>query len=251
MSLAGESSAGIAGRSAAPALAVVIPARNEAENLAPLIPEIAAVLAGSAYEIVVVDDGSTDDTPAVVERLAGEGVPVRRVIHARSLGKSAALVTGVRATTAPLVVTLDGDGQNDPTIVPVVTARFADPSIGLIAGQRVGRKSSAAKKYGSRLANGLRRALLKDDTRDTACGVKGFRRAPFLDLPYFENMHRFLPALFLGDGWRIGHVDVVDRPRQHGASHYGILDRLAVGISDLFGVWWLLRRRRRSPFRVG
>ena len=159
-------------------------------------------------------------------------------------------MTGVLAARAPIVVTLDGDGQNDPRFIPDLVRHFDDPRVGLVAGQRVGRKSSLAKKIGSRIANRLRRALLKDATRDTACGVKAFRREPYLKLPYFENMHRFLPALFLGDGWRIAHIDVVDRPRQHGASHYGILDRLAVGIPDLFGVWWLLRRRRRSPFRV-
>jgi dolichol-phosphate mannosyltransferase len=233
-----------------PKVAVVVPARNEADNLAELLPEIKAALGATPHEIVVVDDGSTDGTAGVVAQLAGGGMAVARIAHARSLGKSAAVMTGVMAARAPLVVTLDGDRQNDPRFIPDLLRHFEDPRIGLVAGQRVGRKSSLAKKIGSRVANRLRRALLKDATRDTACGVKAFRREPYLKLPYFENMHRFLPALFLGDGWRIAHIDVVDRPRQHGLSHYGILDRLAVGIPDLFGVWWLLRRRRRSPFRV-
>ena len=125
-------------------------------------------------------------------------------------------MTGVVAARAPIVVTLDGDGQNDPRFIPDLISHFDDPEVGLVAGQRVGRKSSLAKKIGSRIANRLRRALLADATRDTACGVKAFRREPYLKLPYFENMHRFLPALFLGDGWRIAHIDVVDRPRQHG-----------------------------------
>jgi dolichol-phosphate mannosyltransferase len=233
-----------------PKVAVVVPARNEAENLAELLPEIAAALGETPHEIILVDDGSSDDTAAVVARLAAGGMAARCVAHGRSLGKSAAVMTGVVAARAPIVVTLDGDGQNDPRFIPDLISHFDDPEVGLVAGQRVGRKSSLAKKIGSRIANRLRRALLADATRDTACGVKAFRREPYLKLPYFENMHRFLPALFLGDGWRIAHIDVVDRPRQHGLSHYGILDRLAVGIPDLFGVWWLLRRRRRSPFRV-
>lgn len=233
-----------------PIVAVVVPARNEAENLAELLPEIKAALGATPHEIVVVDDGSTDDTAKVVARLAQGGMAVACVTHPRSLGKSAAVMTGVIAARAPLVVTLDGDRQNDPRFIPDLLRQFEDPRIGLVAGQRVGRKSSLAKKIGSRIANRLRRALLKDATRDTACGVKAFRREPYLKLPYFENMHRFLPALFLGDGWRIAHIDVVDRPREHGLSHYGIFDRLAVGIPDLFGVWWLLRRRRRNPFRV-
>ena len=233
-----------------PEISVVVPALNEAENLAGLVPEIAASLAGRPYEVIVVDDGSTDDTAATVDRLAREGIPVRRVAHPQPFGKSAAVWSGVRAARAPIVVALDGDGQNDPGFVPALVAPLTDPAVGLVAGQRVGRKSSGIKKVGSRMANRLRRALFHDGTRDTACGVKAFRREAFLNLSYFGTMHRFLPALFLGDGWRIAHIDVVDRPRGHGLSHYGVLDRLAVGIPDLFGVWWLLRRRRRSPFRV-
>lgn len=232
-----------------PDVSIVIPARDEADNLRALLPEIAAVMGEAAYEIVVVDDASRDGTPALLKELAGQ-LPLRSVRNAEALGKSGAVWKGVVAAQAPLVVTLDGDGQNDPHFVPALIAPFADPAIGLVAGQRTGRKDTVAKKIGSRMANRLRRALLHDDTRDTACGVKAFRRDAFLSLPFFETMHRFLPALFLGDGWRIGHIDVADRPRQHGQSHYGIFDRLAVGISDLFGVWWILRRRRRSPFKA-
>jgi dolichol-phosphate mannosyltransferase len=233
-----------------PSLSVVIPARNEAENLAELIPEIAAAVGATAYEVVIVDDGSTDDTAATLERLAGTGLPVRRVAHAKSLGQSAALWSGVLAACGPIIVTLDGDGQNDPKPIPEFLARFGEATVGLVAGQRVRRKASFAKSVGSRLANAVRGALLKDDTRDTGCGIKAFRRDAYLRLPYFQTMHRFLPALFLADGWRVVHVDVVDRARQHGASNYGNLDRLLVGIPDLFGVWWLTRRRRKNPFRA-
>ncbi len=233
-----------------PAVSVVIPAHNEGGNLATLIPEIHASLARVQHEIVIVDDASTDDTPALIERLASGGIPVRRLRHARSLGQSAAVMTGVVAARGALVVTLDGDGQNDPQFIPAMLKALDDPTVGIVAGQRLGRKATMSKKLGSRLANSLRRGLLKDDTRDTGCGLKAFRREPFTRLPYFQGMHRYLPALFLGDGWKIAHVDVVDRERHHGASHYGVLDRLAVGIPDLFGVWWLLRRRRRNPFRL-
>ncbi len=232
-------------------ISVVVPARNEAENLGELVPEIAGAVSGMAYEIVIVDDGSTDDTAAVLERLARGGLPVRRVAHPASLGQSAALMTGVLAARAALVATLDGDGQNDPRFIAELLEGLSDPKVGLVAGQRVGRKDTIAKRIGSRLANRIRRAMLNDGTRDTGCGLKAFRREAFVRLPYFQTMHRFLPALFLGDGWQVAHVDVIDRPRRHGRSNYGLLDRLAVGIPDLFGVRWLLRRRRRSPFRAG
>ncbi len=233
-----------------PSLSVVIPARNEAANLAELVPEIATAVGDIAYEVVIVDDGSTDDTAATLERLAASGLPVRRIAHATSLGQSAALWSGVLAAQGPIVVTLDGDGQNDPRPIPAFLARFAEPPVGLVAGQRVGRKATFAKSIGSRMANAVRGALLKDDTRDTGCGIKAFRREAYLRLAYFQTMHRFLPALFLADGWRVVHVDVVDRARKHGASNYGNVDRLLVGIPDLFGVWWLTRRRRKNPFRA-
>jgi dolichol-phosphate mannosyltransferase len=231
-----------------PEISVVIPAHNEAENLEELLPEIRAALADRAYEIVVVDDGSSDRTAEVAEALGSECGPVRVIRHARSLGKSAGLWTGVRAASAEIVATLDGDGQNDPAFIPALVAPLIDPAIGLAAGRRIGRKDTLAKKIASRIANGVRRSLLHDLSSDTGCGATAFRREAFVRLPYFDTNHRFLPALFLADGWNVVEVDVVDRPRQHGTSHYGILDRLVVGIPDLFGVRWLTRRRRRSPF---
>jgi len=167
-----------------PAISVVVPVRNEAGNIAPLVAEIAAALQGRAFEIVYVDDGSQE---------AGA------------------------------------------------------PRLGLIAGQRVGRKSTGFKRLQSRIANGVRSAVLKDGTRDTGCGLKAFRRDVFLGLPYFDGLHRFLPALVRRDGFGVGYVDVVDRPRRHGTSNYGFFDRLWIGILDLAGVWWLVRRKRRVP----
>jgi glycosyltransferase involved in cell wall biosynthesis len=149
---------------------------------------------------------------------------------------------------APVVATLDGDGQNDPAFVPKLLAVLKDnPRIGLVAGQRVGRKDTGFKKFQSRIANGVRSMVLRDGTRDTGCGLKAFRRDLFLSLPYFDGLHRFLPALVRREGYEIGYVDVVDRQRGHGVSNYGLWDRLWVGILDLAGVWWLVRRKKRVP----
>jgi dolichol-phosphate mannosyltransferase len=227
-------------------ISVVIPAKNEAENLPELIAEIHAAMAGRNYEVVIVDDGSTDSTPQLLADLSGSDARLVYSRHPSSLGRSAAVLTATRKAQGQRVVTLDGDGQNDPIYLPVLADRLDDHHVGLVAGQRLGRKDTSAKRMASRVANAVRRFMLGDGTRDTACGLKAFRREAFLELPYFETMHRFLPALFLADGWRVDLVDVVDRPRRHGTSHYGNLDRLLVGIPDLFGVAWLTRRRRRS-----
>jgi dolichol-phosphate mannosyltransferase len=229
-----------------PEISAVIPARNEADNLGELIDEIHQALQGRSYEIVVVDDGSDDGTPALLERLSAADPRVVHLRHPRSLGRSAAVYSGTRKAKGKHIVTLDGDGQNDPVYIPVLAERLADPAVGLVAGQRLGRKDTTAKRMASRIANAVRRRLLGDGTRDTGCGLKAYRREAFLALPYFETMHRFLPALFLADGWRVDLVDVVDRPRRHGTSNYGNLERLLIGIPDLFGVAWLTRRRRRS-----
>jgi glycosyltransferase involved in cell wall biosynthesis len=166
-----------------------------------------------------------------------------------SCGQSAAVRSGVRAARAPLVATLDGDGQNDPAFIPALVAALeaGGPEAGLAAGQRVGRKDGRYKAVQSRVANRVRGRILKDGTRDTGCGLKVFRRDAYLSLPYFDALHRFMPALMKREGYVVVHVDVVDRPRRAGHSNYGLFDRLWVGILDLAGVWWLIRRRRRVP----
>jgi dolichol-phosphate mannosyltransferase len=233
----------------APAVSVVVPVRNEAGNVAPLIAEIATALAGRAFEIVYVNDGSTDGTSAELAAQMRERPYLREIRHAQSCGQSSAVRTGVAAARAPVVVTLDGDGQNDPTFLPALVDAVAHGGarVGLAAGQRVGRKATAFKRFQSHVANRVRGAILRDGTRDTGCGLKAFRRDVFLALPYFDGLHRFLPALVRRDGYEVVYVDVIDRERRHGVSNYGMWDRLWVGILDLMGVWWLLRRRRRVP----
>ena len=233
----------------APAVTVVVPVRNEAGNVAPLVEEIAAALAGRAFEIVYVNDGSTDATEAELSALMRTRPYLRQVRHAASCGQSAAVRSGVAAARAPVCVTLDGDGQNDPRFLPglIDAVGQGDARVGLAAGQRIGRKASGFKKLQSRIANGVRGAILRDGTRDTGCGLKAFRREAFLALPYFDGLHRFLPALVRRDGFAVVYVDVVDRERRHGVSNYGMWDRLWIGILDLAGVWWLVRRRKRVP----
>jgi dolichol-phosphate mannosyltransferase len=231
-----------------PAVSVVVPVRNEAGNIALLVAEIAIALEGQwSFEVVYVDDGSTDGTEAELKGLMTQHAWLRRVRHKQSCGQSAAVRTGVAAARAPIVVTLDGDGQNDPAFIPALVRALeaGNPRVGLVAGQRVSRKSGGFKKLQSRIANAVRGAVLRDGTRDTGCGLKAFRRAVFLGLPYFDGLHRFLPALIRREGFDIGYVDVVDRPRAHGVSNYGLWDRLWVGILDLAGVWWLIRRKKR------
>ena len=233
-----------------PAVSVVVPVRNEADNIAPLVAEIAAALDGQwPFEIVYVNDGSSDDTEAVLQKLMAQYPWLRRVRHKTSCGQSAAVRSGVAAARGAIVVTLDGDGQNDPRFIPAMIRALeaGAPRTGLIAGQRVGRKASAFKKMQSRIANTVRGAVLRDGTRDTGCGLKAFRREVFLALPSFDGLHRFLPALVKREGYAIGYVDVIDRPRSHGVSNYGMWDRLWVGILDLAGVWWLIRRKKRIP----
>lgn len=232
---------------AAPRLSVVVPVKNEALNILPLVEEIERACAPLApFEVIYVDDGSTDGTAGQVLSARAARPWLRLVRHEVSCGQSAAVRTGVYAAKGPLVATLDGDGQNDPAFIPQMVAALDDPGVGLVAGQRLGRKG-AAKRWQSRIANGVRGRILKDGTRDTGCGLKVFRRDVYLRLPYFDALHRFMPALVKREGYRIAHVDVIDRPRHAGQSNYGLFDRLWVGILDLAGVWWLIRRRRRVP----
>ena len=233
-----------------PDVSAVVPVRNEAGNVGALTDEIAAALTGRwTFELVYVNDGSSDGTEAALARLKSERPWLRQIRHATSCGQSAAIRTGVAAACAPVIVTLDGDGQNDPAFIPALLRALEEggPRVGLAAGQRVGRRDSGFKRFQSRIANRVRAAILRDGTRDTGCGLKAFRRDAFLALPYFDGLHRFLPALFRRDGHEIAYVDVIDRPRRHGQSNYGLWDRLWVGILDLFGVRWLIRRRKRVP----
>jgi dolichol-phosphate mannosyltransferase len=228
-------------------VSIVVPVRNEAGNVVPLLDEIEHACVGLApFEVVYVDDGSSDATATELAHARATRPWLRVFRHAESCGQSAAVRTGVRAARAGIVATLDGDGQNDPAFVPelVLALERAGPGTGLVAGQRL-RRVGGYKKLQSRIANGVRGAILKDGTRDSGCGLKAFRRDVYLALPYFDALHRFMPALVKREGLAVSHVDVVDRPRLTGQSNYGMFDRLWVGILDLAGVWWLIRRRRR------
>ncbi len=230
-------------------LSIVIPVKNEAENIAPLVGEIRAALDGFIdYEVIFIDDGSDDPSAAEIGRIGAETLRLRLARHTRSCGQSAAIRTGVRAARAAWVATLDGDGQNDPADIPKLWRQglAASGTVPvLINGCREKRQDSWEKRSASRIANRIRRRLLGDGTPDTGCGLKLFPRALFLDLPYFDHMHRFLPALVLREGGRVHSVPVNHRPRRRGVSKYGVFDRLGVGIVDLLGVMWLMRRAAR------
>ena len=235
---------------AAPAVSIVVPVRNEADNIAPLVAEIVAALDGRwIYEIVYVNDGSTDATAERLAALASAHPQLRRIRHERSSGQSAAVRTGVRFARGAIVATLDGDGQNNPLFLRDLIGALENGGarVGLVAGQRVGRKDTGFKKLQSRVANRVRNMILQDGTRDTGCGLKAFRREVFLSLPYFDGLHRFLPALVRREGFDIAYIDVIDRPRHAGVSNYGFFDRLWIGIMDLAGVWWLIRRKKSTP----
>ena len=236
-------------------LSVVVPVHNEAGNIAPLLDEIHAALDGRYdFEVVYVDDGSTDDTPEELAEAVGRHPRLRVLTHGVACGQSSALRTGIRATEAPLIATLDGDGQNDPADIPrlLEAARGAggDP-MGMVVGYRRRRQDSWIRRISSRIANAVRSRLLGDATPDTGCGLKVFPRDLFLELPYFDHMHRFLPALVRRAGRSVMSVEVNHRHRNRGESKYGTLDRLFVGIVDLFGVMWLKRRARIPDIKGG
>jgi dolichol-phosphate mannosyltransferase len=237
---------------AAPRFTIAIPMLDEGATAAALLEACASAAAPlGPFEICVTDDGSRDGTGAALRGFAAAHpeLAVTIVTHARPGGQSAAIHDAVRAARAPLVCTLDGDGQNPPEEIPTVLAPLlagdAPARLGLVAGQRARRNDPLPKRLASRAANGLRGWLLRDGTRDTGCGLKAFRRDAFLALPYFDHMHRYLPALFQRDGWEVTHVDVSHRHRVSGVSKYTNLGRALVGVSDLLGVVWLIRRRRR------
>ena len=240
--------------SVAEMVSVVVPARNEAGNLPDLMNGIVAALTGlpgiSDFEVIIVDDDSSDDSAAVVRDFAQSHPQVRLLQNIRNAGQSASVHNGVLAARGTLIATLDGDGQNPPSELPKLLAPLlaADrpDRLALVAGQRVGRQDTWSKKAASKAANAIRSFVLKDSTRDTGCGLKAFRRDAFLALPYFDHLHRYLPAMFARDGWSVAHVDVAHQARGAGRSNYSNLQRGLVGVVDLAGVFWLIRRKKKS-----
>ena len=230
------------------AATILIPVLNEAGNLAPIVDEIVSAFAGWTYEILFVNDGSTDGTAAELRQLQECHAFITVVTHASRCGKSTALVTGARRAKYPWLATMDGDGQDDPRdVVAMLQAAAMAEQEGTerflcICGRRINRQDTTLKRISSKIANRVRRSLLNDNTPDTGCGLKAFRRDDFLTIPHFTNMHRFFPALFIRSGGRTVSVPVTNRPRQCGVSKYGFHNRLWVGIVDMFGVMWLLQR---------
>lgn len=232
-----------------PHLSVVVPVFNERDNVAPLIGEIVAALRGLIpFEIVYVDDHSRDDTLAVLQGLKTTVPELRVLHHVSQSGQSTAVRTGVKAARGAWIATLDGDGQNDPADIPKLLAkRDESPAdVKLFAGWRVNRKDTGSKRWASKLANGIRSRMLRDATPDTGCGIKLFEREAFLDLPYFDHMHRYLPALMQRAGWQTVSVPVNHRHRASGVSKYNNLNRALVGLRDLRGVAWLIVRSKRT-----
>jgi dolichol-phosphate mannosyltransferase len=233
-------------------LSIVVPVKNEQDNVLPLLAEIDAALQGKGdFEVVYIDDGSTDETPKRLKTALAQYPRLRVLAHSKSCGQSAALMSGVRAARGEWIATLDGDGQNDPADIPKLLAArdAAAGNVKLIAGYRKKRQDNALKRVSSKIANGVRSSLLGDSTPDTGCGLKLVSRATWLELPFFDHMHRFLPALVQRAGGGTIVVEVNHRPRTRGRSNYGTLDRLWVGIVDLFGVMWLKRRAARPEAR--
>jgi dolichol-phosphate mannosyltransferase len=231
---------------------LVVAVRDEKENMRSLLCEIASAMEGrdcSTYEAIFVDDGSTDGTADELAGLKPLLPALRVLVHRRNMGKSAALRTAIRHARHGIIVTMDGDGQNDPADIHTLLAPFADggPDLGIVAGQRIRREDTWAKRSASKIGNRVRRWILNDGARDSVCGLKAMPRDVFLALPYFDNMHRFLIALVLREGYKARFVDVRDRPRAHGKSKYTNWGRLIVGVPDLLGVAWLMRRHGGRP----
>jgi dolichol-phosphate mannosyltransferase len=230
-------------------VSVVVPVMNEADNVAPLVLEIVAATRGERAEIIFVDDGSKDATLERLRTLKRELPNLRVISHQGNFGQSRGIRTGVRAAKGAIIVTLDGDGQNDPADIPALLAklRAAPPEVAMVSGVRQKRKDTLSKRVASRLANRLRARMLGDSATDVGCGLKAFRREAYLALPYFDHMHRYLIALMQREGWRVEFQPVSHRPRQHGQSKYTNLQRALVGLADLRGVMWLKKRSRGIP----
>lgn len=227
---------------------IVIPVHNEAGNIPGLLLEIGRLIGDKEnWEVLVVDDASDDDTLKLLKEI-GLGSPWLRVLsHEKRAGQSMALLSGIRYAKGEIIITMDGDGQNDPVDMFSLLSVYQrnESPFCLVVGRRSKRKDTWIKRISSKIANGVRSRLLKDNTPDTGCGLKAFKRSDFLCLPWFDHMHRFLPALFKAMGGKVISVDVSHRPREKGRSHYGTIDRLWAGIWDLIGVYWLLRRIKR------
>ena len=237
-------------------VSVIVPVKNEAENVATLFHEIQNVLAAEkdlVYEIIFVDDGSTDRTKDILQELAAANVSLRILRHNYNCGQSTAVLTGVLHAIHDYIVVLDGDGQNNPADIPKMVSLFAvarpEDKLGLVIGNRVNRQDSFIRKISSRIANSVRAGLLNDSTPDSGCGLKMLPRSLFLRLPFFDHMHRFMPALVIRQGLVVKSIPITHRQRMAGTSKYGIHNRLWVGIIDLFGAMWLIRRMQRPEVR--
>lgn len=224
-------------------LSIIIPVYNEVDNVSLLFQEIQAALhpLSCSYEVIFVDDGSDDGTAERLKTMAETNEFLKAIFHKSNYGQSAALLTGAKAAQYPLLVTLDGDGQNDPADIPKLFEHFQNDNT-VVLGNREKRDDHAIRVLSSRIGNGIRRKLLHDDCPDTGCSLKLFSKEAFLVLPHFNHMHRFLPALFKRAGYQLVNVQVSHRPRCHGVSKYGVMNRLFVGIHDLIGMRWLLKR---------
>ncbi len=236
-------------------ISIVVPIHNEAENIVPLIEEIIkAMTQAEAYEIIVVDDGSNDESASILNEALQRIKTLRIIQHEQSCGQSTAIYNGVKAANYPCIATLDGDGQNDPADIPrlyalLVQQRQTVSNLWMVAGWRNKRHDSAWRLFSSKFANAVRSGLLGDNTPDTGCGLKVFLREKFLDLPYFDHMHRFLPALIIRAGGLVISESVNHRARSKGHSKYGTLDRLWAGITDLIGVIWLQKRAKLAVIK--
>lgn len=237
-------------RAKEPAISVVVPAFNEAKNVENLATEIAVALSEIAHEMIFIDDASTDETKTVLTEMKSRFPHLRVLAHRQNAGQSRGVRSGVQAARAAIIATLDSDGQNDPADIPKLYEQMiradAPATLALVGGRRAKRIDSAAKKIGSRFGNGIRKRLLRDEADDTGCGLKLFKREAFLELPYFDHIHRYIPALMLREGYKIEFADVNHRAREFGESKYTNFGRLKVSIADLRGVIWL-RRRMKLP----